>query len=539
MPRTIVFEGRQITVPDDATDAEIGNLIGGDAQSNVSTRQDSIARGLPPLMVRQRGPFGMQEVPAERSTVAHQGSLSEGLQTVGDAGGAMLTGVAGSLPGIPGNIEALGRFALSPLGVSRETALPTSADVQDAIAGPAPNELVAGWRQVGDIFGPGIWTALLKGAANVPSAIGKSASGTPDPNVAALAQRAQALGVPVRPGQAASSKVVKVVDDQLAALPPSLTGNSASNPTRITPDAQFEAFTRAVSKTVGEDEPALTTTVMAKVAKKISDVYKAVLPRNQVAPSPDLQTALDDIRLNAKDALDDDSVKPVLNALDKIEGKLKVGPLSGRQYQTMRARGGMISAVSESQNTTVAHYGNKIRDALDDAFEAQAQGNDAAEMKQAREWLRNYKILEPLAEKAPTGKISPALLLGQVAKSYPDFATGGGGDIGDLARIGQQFLKSPPNSETATRSWVMRTLENPGAALAKTAAAPVIATVGRAMNAGINSPASASRLFGNPAQNSVLPGGGANIPALDPRLLAMMSPAMLAALLAPSTNAGP
>lgn len=504
------------------------------AQSTVSTVEDSAARGLPPLTVRQRGPFGMREVLASR---VHPRGASLG--DVAEAGGAMLTGVAGSIPGIPGNVEALGRLALSPMGASRETVLPTSADVQNTIAGPAPNELVEGWRQVGDIFGPGIWAALARGVGNIPSAIG-SMAGKPDPNVAALAQRAQTLGVPIRPGQASSSRAVKVVDDQLAALPPSLTGSSAKNPTRITPDAQFEAFTRAVSRTVGEDEPALTPTVMATVQKKISDIYETVLPRNQVAPTPALATALDDIKTNAVDALDEDSVKPVLHALRQIEKKMaKAGALTGRQYQTMRAKGGMISAVSDSQNSTVAFYGAKIRDALDDAFEAQAQGDDGAAIKQAREWFRNYKILEPLAEKAPTGKISPALLLGQVAKAYPDFATGGGGDIADLARIGQQFLKSPPNSETATRSWVMRTLENPGAALAKTAASPVIGTVGRAMNAGINSPAAASRLFANPLQNAVVPGGGANIPAIDPRLLAMMSPAALAALLAPRPNTAP
>jgi len=506
-------------------------------QSRVNTSRDSAERGLPPLMVRQRGPFGMWEVPAERSSVAHRGN---GLGAVLDTAGGMATGVAQNIPGIPGNVESLGRLLASPLGADRENRwFPTSTSVGDKIAGPPANEQVAGGRQIGDIFSPGILAALAKGLVNIPSALGGMA-GKPDPNVVALAQRAQSLGVPVRPGQAASSRAVKVIDDQLAALPPSLTGNSAANPARITPDAQFEAFTRAVSKTIGEDAPALTPAVMAKAKKKISDVYDAVLPRNQVAPTPALATALDDIKTNAVDALDEDSAKPVLHALKQIEKKMAgAGALTGRQYQTMRAKGGMISAVSDSQNATVAHYGSKIRDALDDAFETQAQGGDAAAIKQAREWFRNFKVLEPLAEKAPTGKISPALLLGQVAKAYPDFATGGGGDIADLARIGQQFLKSPPNSETAVRSWVMRTLENPGAAIAKTAAAPVIGTVGRAMNAGINSKAASSRLFANPAQNTVVPGGGANIMAMDPRLLATMSPAVLAALLSQGANTAP
>lgn len=491
-------------------------------QVQANTEADSAARGLPPLT--QKNWLG-QELPMSKPAPP----LSQQFQDVKDLAGGMGTGVASYIPGIPGNVEAAGRWLLSKFAnVSPQTALPTSSDLGNVIGGPNPSRAALGGRVVGEIFAPGIIAGIGQGVGNLAQRIG--GGGTIDPNVAALAQKAQQLGVPVRPGQAASSRAVKVIDDQLASLPPSLTGSSATNPTKITPDAQYEAFTRAVSKTVGENEPALTPTVMSRVRQKISDIYETILPRNQVARTPELQTALDDIRMNATDALDEDSVKPVIAALDKIEAKMGGGNiLSGRQYQTMRSRGGMISAVSDSQNTTVAYYGDKIRDALDDAFEAQAQGNDAAAMQQARGWLRNYKVLEPLAEKAPTGKISPGLLLQQVAKAYPDFATGGGGDIADLARIGQQFLKSPANSETATRSWVMRTLENPGAAIAKTAAAPVIATVGRGMNSAINSPTAAARLFGNPLQVS---GGGAAIPSIDPRLLAAMSPAVLAQLLA-------
>ena len=54
------------------------------------------------------------------------------------------------------------------------------------------------------------------------------------------------------------------------------------------------------------------------------------------------------------------------------------------------------------------------------------------------------KTIEPLVAKSPTGDISPALLMSQVNKSYGGMAYNGGGDMGDLARIGQKFLKEPP-----------------------------------------------------------------------------------------------
>lgn len=389
--------------------------------------------------------------------------------------------------------------------------------------------------------------AITQGAANAGKWLGSrlgaiGTAGAVDPEIASLAQRAKALDVPIRPAQASPISAFRAADDQLSALPPILTGSSAKNPLRITPAAQHEKFTRALSRTVGEDAGSLTQDVMARVKSKIGNIYETVLPRNQIQPTPEVQGALSEIRDQAVEALDEDSIKPVLSALAKIEKKFGGGVLSGRQYQAMRAKGGMVSAVSDSQNPTVAHYGDKIREALDDAFQAQAQGNDGAAIRQAREWFRHYKILEPLAAKAPTGKISPTLLLGQVMKAYPDFASKGAGDIGDLARIGQQFIKAPPNSETAARSMVLRMLENPVGAAAKTAASPFIATIGRAMNSAINSPAAEARLVGNPLQQGIISGGNASVQprglaGLDPRMLGVMQALGLGRLMQPNNQA--
>lgn len=533
-------DGSIVEFPDGTPDATIEGAMrstfGG--ASGADTAADTAARGLPPLMVRQKGPFGMVEVPAARSSVAHRNmSLGQTVQAVADTAGGMATGVAQALPGIPGNIEAFGRSLLSPFGVDRETALPKSTDIGNKIAGPAANEQVAGGRQIGEFFGPGILTALYRGARSTPQQIASTLAPNPDPGVSALAQRARALNVPIRPGQAASSRAVKVVDDQLAALPSSLTGNSTTNPNKITPAAQHEAFTRAVSKTFGEDAPALTQDVMAQADSRMGKVFDEVLSRNIITPSQTLTDKLKTIRDAAVDQLDDDAA-PILKLIDsKINGRMIAnGEISGRQYQTMRARGGAIDRLTGSQDTAVAHYARQVREALDDAFQAQAIGDDGARLSDVRAQFRNMRVVEPLAAKAPTGQISPALLLGEVRREFPNFATDGAGDLGDLARIGQQFLKSPPNSETATRSLLMRALENPGAAIAKTAAAPMIATVGRGINSAINSQTAASRLFANPAQNTVVPGGGANVPALDPRLLAAMSPSILLQLLSPGSG---
>jgi hypothetical protein len=64
---------------------------------------------------------------------------------------------------------------------------------------------------------------------------------------------------------------------------------------------------------------------------------------------------------------------------------------------------------------------------------------------------------------ATTGDISPAGLMQAVRASYGDMAyTGGGGDLGNLARIAQRFLKEPPDSGTAGRLSALEAMTRAG-----------------------------------------------------------------------------
>jgi hypothetical protein len=91
---------------------------------------------------------------------------------------------------------------------------------------------------------------------------------------------------------------------------------------------------------------------------------------------------------------------------------------------------------------------------------------DSKAWQTARSQYRNLKTVEDLIEKADAGDLSPALLLNAVRKSNPNFAYGSGGDLGDLARIGQQFLKDRvPNSGTAERVIAGSALLGGGSAL--------------------------------------------------------------------------
>jgi hypothetical protein len=72
------------------------------------------------------------------------------------------------------------------------------------------------------------------------------------------------------------------------------------------------------------------------------------------------------------------------------------------------------------------------------------------------------KTVEPLVAKSPDGTISPALLNARVSAKFQNRAYDGGGPLGDLADIGQRFLKDGPDSGTAQRSRAFNVLANIG-----------------------------------------------------------------------------
>lgn len=411
-------------------------------------------------------------------------------------------GAFGGVVGLPGNLVSLAGSGVSALGapfgapdagqaISAIAQPFTSQSIENFIAGEPTSAKAQEYRSIGELAGPNVVSNVARHLPLLPT-------GDVNPNVMALGQRAQDLGVPIRPGQMSASKTMKVWDDQLSRM--FGTGYRADRPLRITSNAQQEAYTRALSRTFGEDAPALTQDVMANAHARITGDMNDVLGRNSVAMDRLLHRNIWQIRRLARNSMDEEAARPIIDATERIIDKMTSGNrrLSGRQYLSWRERGGLLSNLTESSNPTIANYGQRLRNELDNAFNRQISGEDAGILRTAREQYRNYKTIAPLAEKAPTGQISPALVLGAVIKEHPNFARSGAGDIGDLGRIGQQFLKEPPNSTTAERSLLMQLISNPFRAAGTLAGLPLSSTVGRTISGAINSPRYLERLHGIP-----------------------------------------
>ena len=191
------------------------------------------------------------------------------------------------------------------------------------------------------------------------------------------------------------------------------------------------------------------------------------------------------------------------------------GIITGDAYQALTSKGGVIDNAMNSGDPGVQNFAGQIRTALDAAMQRSAPPQLAQQLSDARLQYKNLMTIAPLAAKAQgaDGNVSPLQLLQAVRSNFSDMAFRGGGTLGDLANIGQRFMRPPPDSGTTARATILGGLAAGGAALSPegisyavhnpvTAAAGAAGTVGsalagRAISAYLRSPYAANRLISN------------------------------------------
>lgn len=286
---------------------------------------------------------------------------------------------------------------------------------------------------------PGV---MLKGSGNALTSL----AGNVDPEVAALGDLARTkYGIPVNAAQMSESPAVRFGNSALSRLPFSGAGTDTA--------MQQSAFTRAVSKALGENTDRITPTVMQAAKSRLGSEFDAVANGTTIQADPQFIGDLRGTLHDARTVLPEAELKPlysqVRNVLDTLDQNTRT--ISGSSYQALTRKGTPLDRAMQSADPNVAHYAGQIRDALDDAMQRSAPPDLADRLSTARGQYKAMKTIEDLVEKSPDGHVSPALLMGAVRKSYGNMAYNGGGALGDLARIGQRFLKEPPSSGTAER----------------------------------------------------------------------------------------
>lgn len=273
-----------------------------------------------------------------------------------------------------------------------------------------------------------------------------------------LLSRAEALGIPIRPSQVSTSPFVNKMDQMIPKIPGSGMGRAI--------DEQRVGFNRAVAQTFGENATRITPDVMAAAKRRIGSEFDAIERGTTVRFDRPLAGRLSTILNDASTVLEDQQMAPLQKRITEIANLVKNAQFDGKTFNNMMKKDAPLSRLQKSADPNIRYYAGQIRTALQDALERSAPADMAQRYNMARYQYRNMKTVEPLAEKAATGDISPTLLLNEVRKSNPNFAYGSGGDIADIARIGQRFMKQPPDSGTPLGTKVLDAFVHGAPALA-------------------------------------------------------------------------
>jgi hypothetical protein len=369
-----------------------------------------------------------------------------GVGAVGDALGTAFPGVTNALLDAANGVRSSGKLGSLLLkgGGNALTGAAQGAGVAAATSGGSDQPFLQQVKQGAELGG-------VAGAV-VPAAIGTArgiggviAGGSTDAETAALAQEAQNRGIPITLGQLSDSGVVHVADSVSKRVPFS---GSASQTA-----AQQTAFNRAIGGTIGQTADKITPQVMSAAKAQIGATMSQIENSNAVSLDAPFLNDVAAIEKNAQSSLTDPEFKVVSRQLDNVMANLQPGDtITGQTYGNLIHKGSPLDAALNSRDSNIANYSGQIKGALQDALTRSLSPADQATYTQARYQYKNLKTIEDLAEKSTTGDISPTGLMQAVRSSYGDMAyTGGGGDLGTLARIGQRFMKEPPDSGTAAR----------------------------------------------------------------------------------------
>ncbi|AHX16143.1 hypothetical protein CH75_04960 [Dyella jiangningensis] len=306
-----------------------------------------------------------------------------------------------------------------------------------------------------------------------------------DAETRALAQKAENLGIKLRAPQITDAPFVRYADSTLRNLPAMGYGET---------DALLRGqFNNALAKQMGQDAPKITPQVMQNAKTTLGNKYDELVPQLAVKPDETLLSKLAEIQGTASQTITDQELGLVNKQIDNVLNGFKDGQdMPGEYAHNLIKKGSPLDRLMNSTNPNVAHIVGDIRSALNDAMQRSAPDQVAKELAQTNAQYKAMKTIEPLVAKSPTGDISPAALMTQVSKNYGGMAYNGGGDMGDLARIGQRFLKEPPQSGTSPRQMIMNALGGIGG-IGAVAASPELGLSHIAAGAGLAGTVAAGR----------------------------------------------
>lgn len=343
--------------------------------------------------------------------------------------------------------------ALGPAGIAPAVAGGVGGVVGDVAAENVPDWLKPGVSLFGNVAG-----AAATGASTTGLRMARGAVTDVSAADATLGQLARdKYNIPVTAQDLSSNSFYRIAGDQAGKLP--------FSGAKVAADAKQSAWQGAIAKEMGEDATAFTPDVMDRARVRIGQTFDNVAKNTTIdAPSVDrmLNVDLPKIEIDMHQTLPSNEIGPLKAQLDNIVDVASKGngTISGDSYQALTRKGAPLDRAESSNDPNVRFVAGQIRDALDDAFVRSASPADQAALVQAKYQYRVMRTVQDLAAGSRDGSITPDGFMQKVltASRRFDAPTGGiaytgGGNIGELARIGK-LMRAPPQTGTADRALV-------------------------------------------------------------------------------------
>jgi hypothetical protein len=260
----------------------------------------------------------------------------------------------------------------------------------------------------------------------------------------------RAAGVPVDVAQATGSTFLQRIKSGLMDAPIT-SGKELELATK-----QKLAFTRAVSRTMGEDSERITPDVIMKAQDRIGQVYDRAAANIDIKANNLFLDNLANIHHEANTVLNDQQFQIVNKTINNILDKAEIGgdKITGDQFLTIKRS---LDRLGKSSDTDVASFARDIRDTLNkgltDSAESAGRQDIVQSLKVANKHWGNMRKIEDVALKNPDGEISPSLLYNSLTtKAKRNAFYADDKSLAELATAGKSILPDKlPNSGTAAR----------------------------------------------------------------------------------------
>lgn len=274
------------------------------------------------------------------------------------------------------------------------------------------------------------------------------------PQRAQLAAAAQQRGIPLDAADMTGSRPLRTIRDVLGQLPLTADRQGAIQA------AKQGAFNRAVAGTFGSSDDAITPQVLRSARDRLGRQFTDLSARNTLRASNQFLDDLAAIQKTAK-SMTPDVARIVNNHIDDVLAKIEPGDvINGKAYRALDSELGRI--MRTSSNGDIRFGLGEIRNALRDAMDQSISAADQQAWRQARGQYKNLMTVAPLAARSETGDVSGRALLAAANRGGKSAAFNGGGELGELGRIGRAFIaEQTPNSGTAQRTFFQDFLTNP------------------------------------------------------------------------------